>query len=67
MLVSGTADDRLASSWIDSYLSTDVDASASDWMAEFTDAHHQQPPNQLVPVEHQWAGDLLGQREHDVW
>lgn len=63
----GIADDRLANSWIDSYLNADVNAPVSDWAAEFANAHHQQPPNQMIPVEYPWARDFLGQHEHDVW
>lgn len=68
----GVVDDRLANSWIDSYLNADADTraarEASDWTAEFTNWHHQQqPPNQMMPVEHFWAQDFLGQHEHDVW
>jgi len=64
----GVADDRLANNWIDSYLNADGDSPASDWAAEFTNTRHQQqPPNQVIPVEHCWARDLLGQHEHDVW
>jgi len=63
----GVANDRLADRWIDSCLNTDVGSSASDWMAEFTNTHHRQPPNQVIPVEHHWARDFLGRHEHDVW
>jgi len=68
---AGGADDRLANRWIDSYLNADVDIraahDASDWAAEFTSSHRQQTPNQMMPVEHFWARDFLGQHEHDVW
>jgi len=67
----GVVDDHLANSWIDSYLSADADTrtarEASNWTAEFTNWHHQQPPNQMMPAEHFWAQDFLGQHEHDVW
>jgi len=67
----GIVDDRLANSWIDSYLNTDVDTSASDWAAEFADTHQRieqiEPSNQLIPIEHQWAQEFLGQCEHDIW
>jgi len=58
------ADDRLADHWIDSYLN---ETPTSDWAAEFTNAHHQHPPNPLIPAEHLWARDFLGQHEHDIW
>ena len=72
---AGVADDRLADSWIDSYLKadvvnspvSDVETPAADWAAEFTGTHRQQPPNQVIAVEHPWAEDFLGQQEHDVW
>lgn len=68
------ADDRLANNWIDTYLKadvdtpvSDVDTPAADWAAEFTGTHRQQAPNQVIPIEHPWAQDFLGQHEHDVW
>ena len=63
----GIANDRLANSWIDSYLNADVQRPASDWAAELTNARRWQAPNQLMPVEHPWARDFLDRREHDVW
>ena len=67
----GIVDDRLANSWIDSYLKTDEDThvarSTSDWATEFTNLHREQHPNQMMPVEHFWARDFLGRHEHDVW
>jgi len=64
-------DDRLANSWIDSYLNADIGThtahDASDWASEFTDSHRQQTVNHIMPVEHFWARDFLGQHEHDVW
>jgi len=64
---TGVADDRLANTWIDTYLNADVEAPASEWAAEFTDAHYQQPPNQVLSVEHPWARDFLSRHEHNIW
>jgi len=64
----GVTDDRLANSWIDSYLKTDGNTAASDWTAEFTAMPCQQPLNQaIIPAEHLLARDFLDQRQHDVW